>query len=96
MVIVDVEIVLAAISKALKAQPVVTIADIEASLSTKLPSYKTQITTMALLNAGILKSAGRGKYSLANNSPVSRRGFMNALERLKPQIDLLEKAGAAF
>lgn len=92
----DVEIVLDAVSKALKAQRVVTIADIENSFNVKPPSYKTQITTMALLATGILKTVGRGKYSLAGNSSVTRRGFMNALERLKPRTDLLEKAGVVL
>lgn len=89
----DVEIVAEAISKTLKKPGSATISSIENNLRPSLPTYKTQITVMALVKAGVLKSAGRGKYSLASNRPITQSDLMDALENMAVHTDLLKKAG---
>lgn len=90
----DVEIVTEAISKAFKKPGSATISSIENNLRPSLPTYKTQITVMALVKAGVLKSAGRGKYSPASDSPITQPDLMDALENMAVHTDLLKKAGA--
>lgn len=67
-----------------------TVADVEGFLK-ELPTYKIQLTVMALLKAGMLKQAGRGKYAFADGAIRAEKRLVEAIESLPAYPELLDK-----
>lgn len=65
------------------------IKDLEAKLD-ELSSYKVSITVMALVQAGVLGDAGRGKYRIMTPPGATPDDWIARLEKLKERRDLLE------
>lgn len=85
----DVRIVCSTVHSILGGFDSFTTADVEKQMES-VPAYKIQITIMALVQAGVLVSAGRGKYSLVAGSSSSDRKWLDALKALPVRADLVK------
>lgn len=68
--------------------PVAT-TELESSLH-NMPTYKIQVTTMALIKAKVLTEVGRGKYKLRTDVVTSPDDWIGRLRNLEERRDLLE------
>ncbi len=68
----------------------VTMGELESQFP-EMPSYRLQVTVMALTHIGVLSAVGRGRYALKNDSRINPHEWLNELEKLPERRDLLER-----
>lgn len=86
----EVRLICGALRKMPAAPMAFTIADAE-DLLDGVPTYKIQLTVMALLKAGTLQQAGRGKYAFVEGAPRIENKLLDALDSLPAHPELLGK-----
>ena len=84
----DVKILCSKIHELLDSSDFFSMASLDAGVPA-MPSYKSQITVMALVKAGLLESVGRGKYALTRGASRSERKWIETLKEMNPKPELL-------
>lgn len=67
-----------------------TISSME-KLHSDIPVYRIHLTVGALMQVGLLRSAGRGKYEVVPGGPQSDQKWVEALNGLPVRVEYLEK-----
>lgn len=85
----DAKIVCSAVHKLLDSGDVFTMSEAEKELD-GMPTYKIQITVMALVKTGCFATAGRGKYGIAPGASRAERRWVDLLKTQQVRPELLK------
>jgi chemotaxis regulatin CheY-phosphate phosphatase CheZ len=84
----DAKTICSTIHSLLNNSDIFTMAETEKALK-DMPTYKIQITVMALVKAGCFTAAGRGKYTISQGASRSERRWIEVLSAQKVMSELL-------